>query len=244
MGQVRRIDLDSEALGFPVFEIAAPDSVLALIEANAELSRVTSKYYAYCKVEAKDISLIHAAENLGFQYVETQLQTSLGLKKTFDTSRYPYSYIRVTSASQLYEVFDIASSALDIDRLTADPLIGAALSQKRYQSYLENSYVQDDSEIWCVVSRSTGKILTFRSHRRIDESNVQLLLGGVDRRHANIGLGVISSHFCFNQLRAAGYKRARTAISASNRAIIQLELGHFGFRVDSVQVVLRKFQHQ
>jgi hypothetical protein len=70
-----------------------------------------------------------------------------------------------------------------------------------------------------------------------------LLLGGVHPNYKNIGLGVISSHYCFNQLKDDGFKRVITHISAANMPIINLELGHFGFKVEDVCVVLRAFTH-
>ena len=70
-----------------------------------------------------------------------------------------------------------------------------------------------------------------------------LLLGGVHPNHKNVGLGVISSHFCFNQLKENGYKQAITHVSAANIPILNLEVGHFGFKVEETYVVLRAIFH-
>jgi hypothetical protein len=71
------------------------------------------------------------------------------------------------------------------------------------------------------------------------QGEVNLLIGGVHPEFKDIGLGIISSHFCFNQLRLSGYRRAITHISAANTPIMNLELGHLGFRLSQTYIVMR-----
>jgi hypothetical protein len=152
----------------------------------------------------------------------------------------PYEYVLVDNHNDLAQVLKIAGATIEHDRYSRDPKIGKQISGDRYQRYLLDSFQREDDQIWSVRSKATKEILTFRSHRSVNEKEVNLLIGGVHPDHKSVGLGVVSSYFCFNQLRSMGYKRATTHISAANIPIINLEVNHLNFRVTDTFVVLRK----
>ena len=236
---LRPIEIDSEIFGLDVWDLVGAKSIDDFTEAIAILGNSKRQSYVSCKIPIKQISDIHAAERAGFEFVETQFRTVLGLRESHDTDKYPYDYIRVETEAELIAVQSIAESTIEHDRFSLDPMIGKNLSGTRYKKYLEQSFQRSDDEIWCVKSRSSGEILTFRSHRILSDKEVQLLIGGVHSNYKDVGLGVISSHYCFSHLKAAGYSRAVTHISAANLPIVNLEIGHFNFRVADTSVVLR-----
>ncbi len=233
------LEVDSEVLGLSAWNLTGVKSPQDFYTAIESRQKKETRNYITCKLAIDDIVLIHAAEAAGFNYVETQFQTTLRLTKTFETAKYPYDYVRVDSQEQLLAVQNIAEETILHDRFTRDPRVGKISSGMRYRRYLEDSYHRDDDEIWAVKSRSTGQLLTFRSHRILSKNEVSLLIGGVHPSFKDIGLGVISSHFCFNQLRSAGFRRALTYISAANTPIMNLEVGHFDFRIGHTFVVMR-----
>jgi len=233
------LEVDSEVLDLNAWNLTGVKSPQDFYTAIESLPKKATRNYITCKLAIDDIALIHAAEAAGFNYVETQFQTTLRLTKTFDTTKYPYDYVLINSQEELLEISNIAEETILHDRFTKDLRIGKKSSGMRYRRYLEDSYYRDDDEIWAVKSRSTGQLLTFRSHRILSKNDVSLLIGGVHPSFKDIGLGIISSHFCFNQLHSAGFRRASTSISAANTPILNLEVGHFDFRVVNTFVVLR-----
>ena len=233
------LEVDSEVLGLNAWNLTGVEATQDFHLAIESISKQQTKNYITCKLAIDNIAFIHAAEAAGFNYVETQFQTTLRLTKTFETTKYPYDYVRVDSQEQLFEVQNIAEETILHDRFTRDPRIGKNSSGARYRRYLEDSYHRDDDEIWSVKSRLTGQLLSFRSHRVLNKNEVSLLIGGVHPSFKDIGLGIISSHFCFNQLREAGFRRALTYISAANTPIMNLEVGHFDFRIGHTFVVMR-----
>jgi hypothetical protein len=233
------LEIDSQVLEFDAWSLSEIESESDFVEAIEYVREDHKRNFITCKLPIDDIKLIHAAEASGFQYVETQFKTMLRLNKSFDTSKYLYDYVRVESPEDLAEVLKIAESTIEHDRFSRDPRVGSRASGLRYRKYLENSFQRNDDEIWAVKSRSTGQLLTFRSHRHMSQNEVSLLVGGVHPDFKDVGLGIISSHFCFNQLREAGYRRAVTHISAANTPIVNLELGHLGFRVMQTYIVMR-----
>lgn len=233
------LEIDSKVFDLSAWNLSDIESESDFLEVIQSVSNSQNTNYITCKLPIESIHLIHAAEAAGFQFVETQFKTTLRLNKTFDVSKYPYDYVALESPDDLPEVLKIAESTIEHDRFSRDPKIGSMASGLRYRKYLEDSFQRDDDEIWVVKSRSTGQILTFRSHRRVSKEEVSLLIGGVHPDFKDVGLGIISSHFCFNQLRQAGYRRAVTQISAANTPIVNLEVGHLGFRVGQTYVVMR-----
>lgn len=236
------LEVDSQVLGFDIWNLKGAATVEEFKSVIDRLSSSNRRFYVSSKFPIHEISAINAAEQAGFEFVETQFRTSLRLRKTYDVTRHPYEYVRVKSEDQLNEVLSIAATTIEHDRFSRDPRIGAQLSGERYKQFLRDSYHNSRDEIWCVASKSTGQILTFRSHRILDENEVLLLLGGVHPEHKDVGLGVISSYFCFNQLKSSGFKLARTHISAANIPIVNLEVGNFDFRVTDTFVILRRVQ--
>lgn len=237
--QLEYLEIDSRILGISTWSLSnvtESDDFAAALNTVFEKSRVS---YVTCKIAADQLSMVHAAERVGFCFVETQFRTILRLNKTYDISKYPYEYIRVDTQDELDKVLEIAASSIEHDRFSRDPAIGRELSGARYCEYLLESFARKDDEIWAVQSKTSGELLTFRSHRRSSETDVNLLIGGVHEEYKGLGLGVISSHFCFNQLRESGYRRAVTHISAANIPIVNLEIGSLNFRVSDSFVVLR-----
>ncbi len=233
------LEVDSEVLELSAWNLSGIVSESDFLEAIESVGNSETTNYITCKLPIESIYLIHAAEAAGFHFVETQFKTVLRLNKSFDTAKYPYDYVRIESRDDLSVVMKIAESTIEHDRFSRDPRIGSKASGLRYQKYLEDSFYRDDDEIWAVRSKSTGHILTFRSHRQMGQGEVNLLIGGVHPEFKDIGLGIISSHFCFNQLRLSGYRRAITHISAANTPIMNLELGHLGFRLSQTYIVMR-----
>lgn len=233
------LEIDSEVMELSAWTLSEVQSESDFHDVIQSVGNSLHTNYITCKLPIENIHLIHAAEAAGFHFVETQFKTSLRLNKTFNTSKYPYDYLALDSSDDLSEVFEIAENTIEHDRFSRDPRVGSTASGLRYRKYLEDSFQRDDDEIWVVKSRSTGQILTFRSHRRVSSEEVSLLIGGVHPNFKDVGLGIVSSHFCFNQLRQAGYRRAVTHISAANTPIVNLEVGHLGFRVIQTYVVLR-----
>jgi hypothetical protein len=233
------LEVDSEVLELSAWNLSEIASESDFLEAIHSVAKSKTTNYITCKLPIESIYLIHAAEAAGFHFVETQFKTVIRLNKSFDTAKYPYDYVRIESPDDLSKVLKIAENTIEHDRFSRDPSIGSIASGLRYRKYLEESFHRDDDEIWAVKSKSTGQILTFRSHRQVNQDQVNLLIGGVHPDFKDIGLGVISSHFCFNQLRLSEFRRAITHISAANTPIVNLELGHLGFRISQTYVVMR-----
>jgi len=237
---VERIEVDSNILG---------GSVLAIhdFDANADFPGFERNYvedhdpvYVSCKVPLEQISSIHLLEKAGFNFIECQVQASITLRKPFDVSAFPYSFEQVTHENDLPPVLEIAASTFTCDRFYLDPLIAREVAGRRYAEYVRKSFRTREECVYRLVDRSSGRTVAFKTHRLIGNREVLFLLGGVHPDFKNIGLGAASDYFEFNELIRRGIKRGVTHVSASNHAVVNLEIGNLGFRVLATSTVMRK----
>jgi hypothetical protein len=234
------IPVDSAVWGRNVLslsDIGADDDLAA-----GEAAYVAEHQPAYVSVRLplEELATIHRFERLGFSFMECQLRIAMRFKADFDVSRHGYEYQRVTTAAELDDVLQIARAAIVHDRFSIDEGVPSGFSGRRYEAYVRQSFENEGEEVWRLFDPVQNLTLGFRTHRRTSADEVLLLLGGIHPEMKALGLGVISSHYCFNQMRRDGVKRAVTHISAINKPIFDLEVTHFGFRYQQTFAVLRK----
>jgi hypothetical protein len=239
--------LDTKAFGFAVFNpmIVASESDVERIVAATKLRQ---NAYGVAKIPVDRVDLVHKAEDLGLRFLEIQYETQLTLNRlnllhsppaiaSFEEDA--YEYIRVDNEQTFNEVARICAESIVHDRVSLDPELGPEVSKRRYELYLKQSFLSNNEEIWCVKRKDNPEILTFRSHHNLGSGVARLLLGGVRHDLKELGLGGVSSRFCFKQLAQVGFKRAISSISAGNLPIVNLEVNFYGFRVRRAYSVLR-----
>ncbi|MFM7036828.1 MAG: hypothetical protein ACKO2L_03820 [Planctomycetaceae bacterium] len=238
--QTERIEIDSQIWGRSVLCILSFNTADDFHRSEADYIARHAPAYVYSSVELSDVPRIEYLSHAGFSPVDCQLLLKTSFRRRFDTSTYGLSYHQVVTQTQLDEVLSIAAQLDFNDRFSRDPAVPSGFAAQRYLAYLRQSFAADSDEIWSVCDPGTGRLLTFRSHRHVGKGEVQLLLGGVRKELHGEGLGAISTHFCFDQMAAAGIRRANTRISMTNKPVFDLEVTHFGFRYQSASLILRK----
>ena len=241
---VDHLTIDSDALGAPVLQLDVSDGIQDLSAVEANYLQTYQPGYVFCRVPVEDLVTTGQLESHGFRFIEFQLRSELRLKKRYPVTAFPYHYEPVATGDELQTVQAIAAETFVDDRWTVDPNIKAASSQARYRHYLEASWQREDEYLHKLTNPQTGEIVGFNSARRLDGSRVQLLLAGITTRYKGAGLGTILNYFVFNDFLDQGLRRVRTHHSGCNYAILNLELGHFQFRVVQTFVVLRKCYEQ
>jgi hypothetical protein len=232
--------IDSAALGRTVVEIA--DLELSDDFKAAEKDYVARHKPAYvsCRLPIEEVGTIHQLEQRGFQFVETVLRLSLNLKKSYDTSPFPYAFERVENEGMLQPVLEIAEATFVDDRFTIDPQIPAGVSGERYKRYVAKSFAAADERLYRLLNVHTSEVVAFKTHRLLSPQEGLFLLGGVKPEYKRTAIPVINEYFELNLLREQGIERMQTHISARNYAVMNLEIKGLGFRVESSFVVLRK----
>jgi hypothetical protein len=237
---LKKIEIDTKVFGYDVWDISDASSFEDFEKALKEISKNKKESFVSCKIPINEIFKVNNAQEAGFMYSETQFRTKVRVKLGKNYHNYPYNYIKIQNEVQLNEVLEIASTTFEHDRYTLDSRIGKNLAGKRYMAYLEKSFWEPDEEIWGIQSKKSGRIVSFRSHRIVSTREVLLLIGGVQSALKGLGLGVLSTEYCFNQLALDGYMHAVSHIPAANIPIINLEVGNFKFRITDAFIVLSK----
>jgi hypothetical protein len=238
--KIERIEVDSAVFGRSVLALKDLSSADDLASEEVRYREQFHPTYVYCRVPLEELPTIHRLEQHGFQLIECQIRSTIRFARDYDVSRYPYEYQRVTTREALDEVLDIASRTVVHDRFTIDPAVSQGISGARYRRYVEKSFAAPDEAVWRLYDPASKRTLNFRTHRVTGPKEVLLLLGGVHPEFKGLGLGVIASYFCFNQMRRDGFRQAVTHISAINYPVFNLEIGSLGFRANATFAVLRK----
>jgi hypothetical protein len=238
--KVERIEIDSTVLGCDVLALhdLAPGDDLA-----AEEARFIAEFrprYVSARIPLEDIVTVHRLESLGFRLIECQIRSRLSIKQEYAVGRFDYTYEQVTTEEVLAEVVAIAERTVVHDRFTIDPEMPAGISGERYRRYVQRSFASADEQVWRLYDPKAKQTMAFRTHRRTAGDEVLLLLGGVHPDYKSLGLGLVSSYYCFNQMRREGVRKATTHISAINRPVFDLEIAGLGFRPQAVFAVMRK----
>lgn len=233
-------EIESTILGRPTFAIVDYPSGGDFAAFESDFVAEHAPYYAYCKVPVEEMAAIHTLEERGFRFIELQFKSQLRMRTKYDTAALPYWYGPIKSKAELAEVEEIAGSTFTDDRFSIDPCLSAAAGSSRYRQFIRKSYESSAERADLLRNRETGEIVGFNTCKPISESKVVLLLAGVKAAYKTTGLGAILNYFAFNDLFDRGYRTIVTHQSARNSAILNLELGHFGFRIVARYAVLRK----
>jgi hypothetical protein len=242
--RVVRNEIDSLVLGRAVLEMSDFDISCDLAAVENAYRLEHDPAYVICKVPAEDLESVHALEKHGFHFLEFQLRLTGTVSREYDTSAYPYRYLKVTSEAELQPVLEIVSTMFEHDRFSRDPIFQVAgsanASEERYRRYTMKSLASPDECVFRLVSDNTGDTVAFGTHRHVGESEALLLLGGVRKDLRRSGLGLVNDHFALNQLKSEGIRRFCGHISASNYPILNMNVRALGFRVVAGLVVMRK----
>jgi hypothetical protein len=238
--KVERIDIDSQVVGGTVLAIHDFDANGDLHVFERAYVTEHHPFYVTCKVPLEQIAAIHALENAGFNLVECQIKSSVKLRRPQDVSAFDYEFLEVTHKEDLRAVLDIAGSTFVHDRFCMDPALGKPISAERYRKYVLKSFHAPNEAVYRLIDRSTGRVVAFKTHKYVSSTEVLFLLGGVHADLKNVGVGLISEYFEFNELIRKGIKTGITHVSAANYPIVNLEIGKMGFRVVTTFAILRK----
>jgi hypothetical protein len=238
--KARIITVDSEITGANVLEIQDYDPAADFPQFEKEQVLPLRPLLVVGKVRSEDVPAIRKLEDNGFRFAEFQIMMVYHLRRRFDTSHYPYHWEAVTDTATLDQVLNLAATIFTCGRFTTDPQLGPELSGRRYQAYVRNSFSAPDEHVYVMKHDVTGRIVSFGTFRRTGPQEVRLLIGGVAPELKGTGLGTIHDYIGLNTYYDLGVRTVRTAVSGTNIAIINLEIAHLEFKVESTVVVLHK----
>lgn len=238
--EFRRTPWDERIFGFACAEIthfqakheAAGLDVLLQFDAWAQAQGVQ---FAYGRFEPTRLvkQVVHQA---GFYFAEASYSIrhhKLQSSEPFDRLIRPGPVLEPATEADQEALRNILATDFEHGRIHEDPWIDQAMSSQRYRNWLTDLLAQQH-EIF--IYRLKGEVIGLHVQRVAGEK-VDLVLTGVKRSHALLGVSLWAEALRLNRLR--GIREAKTLISAANIPIINL-YRRFEFNFENILLGFHK----
>ena len=195
--------------------------------------------YVTLKMPVGDLKALHALEDDGFRFMETQFHTAdyFEPKETLDEAadlmkNAERTVIPKDRAEWERIISKITPDMFDTDRISLDPLLGKEIACKRYQNWCRDLF--DNPNSWMWVMRVDGQEVSFAVNIRDTEKQTDDgILGGVFAEFKNQGYGIFQSGDLNSKT------KGKTVVSSNNTPILRI-YQHFGKIITKELYVLRK----
>ncbi|CAH1201696.1 hypothetical protein PAECIP111893_01699 [Paenibacillus plantiphilus] len=229
-------------LGRTVLEINCDDN--DTVDCLKDLASDCETYdYLVAKIPKGRLDLVHAFEDRGFRFLETQIELLYDLKKMREVSGYvkrmadQARYRKVHTLEQLNVLLSRIEEDLFItDRVSLDPLLGTKMAHTRYLNWLSDS-LQTGASIYEVELKSRD--IGFFYVTEIDSTTGYGALASVYKEYRKRGWGLVVLEAGFKYAKEAGYSRIITRVSSNNLEALRANL-NVGFECKDMYYILRR----
>lgn len=196
--------------------------------------------YVVVKMPVGDLKAMHALEDDGFRFMETQFYITDYFKpketpdERVDLMKNAERIIIPKDKKEWERVISkITPDMFDTDRISLDPLLGKEIACKRYQNWCRDLFNNPNSWMW--VMKVDGQEVSFGLNIRDEEKQMDDgILGGVFAEFKNEGYGIFQA--CD---KAESKTKVKTAVSSNNPPMLRI-YQHFGKIITKELYVLRK----
>ena len=233
--------VETELLGRPVIDLLnIADEKSLRTHAHAAL-KTHRPILMTCKLPAKRVDLIDAAEEIGFRMVECQIylrRPLYGKPEPIYKSRFTYSSVECDQ--DLEEILEFAPATFQTDRFSLDPHLGPEFAARRYHQYIQEAYTNPEQGLFCLRDEKTKQIVMFHSFRKKSAREVQGLLEAARPDRQGEGLADIFGSHINNLFKSRGFRVITTAVSAANFRTLSRLLHYQGQTISKAMVALHK----
>lgn len=195
--------------------------------------------YMCVKVPIGNLKMLHALEDDGFRFLETQLSLMdrfkaddvIGLCESAD-ERIEFVTVEKDEAAWEKVISEVVPEMFDTDRISLDPFLGPEVACKRYQNWMRDLRGDPRSEM--MVMLVNGREIAFNID--VVKGNTRHgILAGIFPEFKNIGYGMaLMAGPCDKQT------KVRTVVSSNNLQVLRAHQ-NCGRVVYKEMYVLRKF---
>ena len=233
---------DAVEVTLSISDFAQPKKLFADLSALAAKPQV----YVLVKMPVGNLDILHALEDQGFRFLETQFHIDKSLPgyvspPEISSLNYQLHKIEVPKSEELWRnIADrMTNDMFYTDRVYLDPVFPVGVSRIRYANWLMDLLHVSDSHlsIWMLEDQEISFSMV-----RIDEDRkvVHGILGGIFQEYQNAGLGMAVWDAGLHCHSRHGMRLSKTVISSNNLPILRLYT-YFGYRITKEMYVLRKF---
>jgi len=216
-----------------------PEDYTAGIE---NLIKKEKPWYMNRMCDARDLTTIHAFEDLGFRFVELRIFRYLKID-SIHASAFSYFPYEITELNEenIPAMFDIVSSYPSDDRFSRDPQVPSGLSLRRLELYLQKSISNPRTEfVYGLVNHHTGELAGFLNGEFTTKKTVRYYYSFMAKSHNTASFAAMLESAAMDALFKRGVGRVEAITSGLNVEEINESLSALGFTVEKTMVLLRK----
>lgn len=199
------------------------------------------KAYVVIKMPTGNLKLLHALEDSGYRFLETQLslvnhfepiESEVNMFAQDVKNDCTVEIVPKKKEDWNKVINKITPGMFDTDRVSLDPALGQEVACKRYQNWCRDLFDNPTSEM--CVHKISSDIYGFSISVKDEKTGViDYVLGGMFEEYKDMGFGTswINS--------GASNIKAKTAVSTNNVPVIKLHQ-HSGKVIYKLRYVLRK----
>ncbi len=237
--QVINAEWERRNFGMQVYEILLDEADLERFDEVLRWLRGQNfkESYVVVKLPVGDLKALHALEDEGFRFLETQLfftehftpKQAAGEAAKQAASRVTKRVVQKTKEAWERVIEKISVGMFATDRVSLDPHLGNEIAHKRYQNWCKDLFEKPNS--FMVVGELDGEEYCFGIYLDNGES-VDIVLNGIFESHKGLGLGG-------TLLEGVSPLKKTTTTSSNNPAAVKV-YGRGGMIVSKELYVLRK----
>jgi len=232
----RNLGCDAWEVTLDSADMSNPPNVIAMLH-DARFAGA----YVCVKLPVGNLKMVHALEDDGFRFLETQLSLidrflPDDIFEQCETSheRIVYKPIKKDRGEWERVIAKITPALFDTDRISLDPLLGPEIACKRYQNWIRDLF--DNPKASLSVMEVDGQEVSF-ALEMVDGKSRQGILGGNFPEFKRSGYGVaLNAGSREGRIRA----KRRTVVSSNNLSVLRVHQ-NCGCVVYKEMYVLRKF---
>lgn len=240
MLEFRRTPWDEKIFGFPCAEIMhfRSENISDGLDVLEQFERWINQEgvcFAYGRFQANKLNKV-LVQKFGFYFAEASYRirhNKLQGSDSFDNLIRPGPILEPALPEDSELLKNILEADFEYGRIHEDPWVDAKISSLRYRYWFDDLVAQGHQ---IFTYRLKGEVIGLHIQRKIDDK-VDLVLTGVKRSHALLGVSLWAEVFRLNRI--DGVRELCTLISAANLPIVNI-YRHFEFKFDSLLLGFHK----
>lgn len=209
-------------------------------------AKVESNFkFSVVKIPVGDLRLVHQLEDLGYRYLENQIQLTFDVRQAAEINLKwtrllnGFSCKLLATREELDSVLaEVSHKMFETDRFSLDPFWQQDLSSKRYQNWIKELFESGSAKFYVIVR--DGKEIGFFSIKEESKSINNCPIAGIYNKYKSAGYIFVLTWFWLLKSKEMGCRKLTASISSNNRVMLSSISKVFSFRIRDTYIVLRK----
>lgn len=234
---------DEKVTGLKTCEIVfgETDTFLSYLEAGIE----NNYKFSVTKVPVGNIELVHNLEEIGYRYLENQLDISFNVDQIeyinpiWQKLLKGFSYKLIRKKEEIENVKNQVSQRMfEADRYSRDPFWKNEISSRRYVNWIDDLFEKGLIKFYVMIKNE--KEVGFFTIKVESRTTTSCPIAGIYNQYKFSGYIFVLAWYLLVLSREMGAKKWVSSISTNNRNILSSFSKVFTFKVNDIFIVLRK----